>query len=423
MNKGNPAYQRIFAERCICPEPFLLTVVHTTGDVSVCCTGRLQEEYKYVGNIFQQSLREIWNGEKLRRFRALVYAGEYHKACKPFCPQLVALRKGEVPPWYSYLCDAEVHAHVARGDTTLSTPFRAVSIATDSSCNLVCRMCRVDPAFHATAVERQATRRTFEQVLLDIDRIRHIELLGSGEVFVIKAAMEFLDDLAKRDVGHLTLRLVTNALPITEKKWERVRRVKAREKRVNVSIDAARAGTYESIRVGGRWEQLCERMEFLAGERAKGEIDHLQLSYVVMRRNLDEMVPFIELAKRWRCDRIEFQRAFGVFWGLDNFFESGEPAALAKLARVLEHPAFRDDSLSIDVSSFDAYRGYRQTLGGWRGFAPRAAAMVAEQLTIKLAAELRRRSPLAFRLARTAFYRGRGKPVPEEPERSPEPHV
>lgn len=54
-------------EKKVCPMPFYQMVIHSDGKVSPCCV-----DYKKgvcVGDITQNSLKEIWNGDKYRKLR------------------------------------------------------------------------------------------------------------------------------------------------------------------------------------------------------------------------------------------------------------------------------------------------------------------------------------------------------------------
>ena len=68
--------------KSICPLPFYMTSIGANGDVTVCCI-----DWSFsskVGNIKEQSLSEIWNGEPLRKFQRLMLAGRSHEyaSCK-----------------------------------------------------------------------------------------------------------------------------------------------------------------------------------------------------------------------------------------------------------------------------------------------------------------------------------------------------
>lgn len=66
----------------VCAFPFYTTVVHSSGDVSVC--GVDWEKKTVVGNIFKQSLKEIWNGDELHAFQRMHIERRRHEnaACK-----------------------------------------------------------------------------------------------------------------------------------------------------------------------------------------------------------------------------------------------------------------------------------------------------------------------------------------------------
>jgi len=76
---------------------------------------------------------------------------------------------------------------------------------------------------------------------------------------------------------------------------------------LRVSIDAATKETYESIRIGAKFEQVIENIKRFNYFRRKIEQNRrppLHLLYVLMRRNIEELPQFIELAKELEADSI-----------------------------------------------------------------------------------------------------------------------
>lgn len=57
-------------QETICNWPWEAVVINSNGSVSVCCS--VEDEKYDFGNIFQQSLREIWNNEKYRLARRYI---------------------------------------------------------------------------------------------------------------------------------------------------------------------------------------------------------------------------------------------------------------------------------------------------------------------------------------------------------------
>jgi radical SAM protein with 4Fe4S-binding SPASM domain len=69
------------AERMDCYWPKSMTYVTVDGDVTPCCNYYDSRELK-LGNVYEQSGAEIWNGEAYRAFRRKLLAGELPSKCK-----------------------------------------------------------------------------------------------------------------------------------------------------------------------------------------------------------------------------------------------------------------------------------------------------------------------------------------------------
>jgi radical SAM protein with 4Fe4S-binding SPASM domain len=68
--------------REVCPLPFYQPAVHADGTVSMCCVD--WNKKTAVGNIFEQSLSEIWHGDKVRAFQTMHIERRSHEneACR-----------------------------------------------------------------------------------------------------------------------------------------------------------------------------------------------------------------------------------------------------------------------------------------------------------------------------------------------------
>jgi len=70
-------------QRRVCPEPFSRLAVNFDGQVSVCCV-----DWSYgtiVGDLRHENLADVWNGERLKRFRISHLTG--NRASIPACAQ------------------------------------------------------------------------------------------------------------------------------------------------------------------------------------------------------------------------------------------------------------------------------------------------------------------------------------------------
>lgn len=62
-----------------CPLPWVSMVIKWNGDVIPCCSHRFEEQYgdekaksHALGNVYQKSIKEIWNSEQYQQIRAMV---------------------------------------------------------------------------------------------------------------------------------------------------------------------------------------------------------------------------------------------------------------------------------------------------------------------------------------------------------------
>jgi wyosine [tRNA(Phe)-imidazoG37] synthetase (radical SAM superfamily) len=77
---------------------------------------------------------------------------------------------------------------------------------------------------------------------------------------------------------------------------------------LSVSIDAARADTYERLRRPAKWSILMKNLELMADMRRSGSIRRFQVNFVVQEENYREIPEFVELGTRMGVDGIWFQR-------------------------------------------------------------------------------------------------------------------
>ena len=64
--KNKPYFEH---KKDVCPFPFYTLVIHSDLKVSVCCVDWSKQAV--IGNLREQTLSEIWHGEKLREFQML----------------------------------------------------------------------------------------------------------------------------------------------------------------------------------------------------------------------------------------------------------------------------------------------------------------------------------------------------------------
>lgn len=89
---------------------------------------------------------------------------------------------------------------------------------------------------------------------------------------------------------------------------------------MRISIDGASKKTYEKNRLGGTWERLQKNLKYLCNlkQNGKAHIDWIGLNFVIQDNNYQEIPMFVNMAKKFNMDAVEFQRLGN--WG--TFSES-----------------------------------------------------------------------------------------------------
>jgi MoaA/NifB/PqqE/SkfB family radical SAM enzyme len=256
------------------------------GQVRACC----QNDYHLLGNVTERPLLDIWRGEKARELREAMARQDLDLGCD-FCewqvakgrPDLAFARwfdqfpvESDEPPWPQQL-----------------------ELAVSNTCNLQCVMCDGEWSSSIRSqreglppLPKAYDDAFFEGLVPFLPHLRRVKFLG-GEPFLAAETLRVMDllvDQGLRTECHVT----TNGT-----QWSpRVERILDRlPVGVSVSIDAATAATYESIRVGSSWDTLMANLDRFQ-ERADAKGTYLGLTFCLMVANWHEFFDFCLLADR-----------------------------------------------------------------------------------------------------------------------------
>jgi len=85
----NPKYQRIIEHSGYCIRPWYHMTIQWNGDVAPCCYDA--DCHINLGNVFEQNLKTVWNGKKIKNFRKIMkkqFEGEKIISLCQQCPEL-----------------------------------------------------------------------------------------------------------------------------------------------------------------------------------------------------------------------------------------------------------------------------------------------------------------------------------------------
>jgi len=176
----------------------------------------------------------------------------------------------------------------AAGSTRAADSPTQMWLEVSARCNLRCQMCAIN---YDSRYRPKGTRPPFFEPEL-FARLRPIfpsllraYLFGLGEPTLNPHLIDYIRELSAAGVE---VAFNTNATLIDEAKAEEIAR--AGPKRVTVSIDGARAETYEAIRVGATFERVMRGIRALIA--AGVEVD---FSMVAMQSNVDDVPRLVDL--------------------------------------------------------------------------------------------------------------------------------
>lgn len=301
------------SDKLFCSKPFeWFEISRSTeeGQAFLCCPSWLD---KPVGNLLRQSVAETWNSPEAADVRRSILDGSFEYCNAARCPYLQT-RSGPVQP-VSAVSDPLMRKAIDEQLTIL--PWGPVNVIAsyDRSCNLSCPSCRTRLIMENDQEDRILT---IQGKLNDeaLKEARVLYITGSGDPFGSPYFRKWLQTMKRSDMPRLeTIHLHTNGLLWTRRVWETIPpEIRALVRWADISIDAATPATYAVNRRGGEFGRLLENLAFISSElRPAGPLEWLGMSMVVQENNFAEMIPFIEMGKRFRVDTVYFHQL--VNWG------------------------------------------------------------------------------------------------------------
>jgi len=326
-------------KRVRCIYPFYRMNVYEKTELKPCCDAWFKNP---LGDLLDSDVDDNWNNDAFQKVRAEMYeGGNPEKYCRmETCP---ILKSGE---WYDLdenklNVDDKIIDEVREGKTELDNGPHFIELCNDFKCNYKCVMCSSwqrgeGPGGDAAEIIKKLESR--------FDKVHHIVMLSSGEVFARPKLLDYLENLDATKYPNLRFSFITNGSLVTEKRWAQLSHLNIYS--MNISLDAARADTYAEVRVNGKWDKILDQIRYLIERRDAGDFELFFLNMTVMRQNHDQLVEFAHLARELKVDSIYYQ------W-LHSYpeFSIADPAdwkALQLMEDQLADPVMNDERIDND---------------------------------------------------------------------------
>lgn len=186
------------------------------------------------------------------------------------------------------------------GRTILESGPRILTIESTSICNLRCVMC--PHAIDAVQRPKHMPASIADKLSSALATASEAQLHGIGEPLSSPAFWRALENPAIDP--DCCLNVNTNLTLLNERKLALLLDVKA-ELKINVSIDAATERTYARIR-GAELGEVTDNVARLIAARGARRRPIVYINMTLMRENIEEAVPFVEMAHRLGVDGVFF---------------------------------------------------------------------------------------------------------------------
>jgi MoaA/NifB/PqqE/SkfB family radical SAM enzyme len=282
LDAGRDFSDKVFYSACYAPTTSMY--FDQMGDVRACCqnTGGL------LGNIREQSIREVWESAGADRLRDALAARDFSVGCG-FCKWQAD--EGGSSPFARGFDRFEVRSQHP-------TWPRQMEFSMTNSCNLQCVMCNGDWSSSIRAHREQRPPLPtvyhdafFEELAEFLPHLERAVFLG-GEPFLGKEplrVMEMLTEIAPT----VPVSVTTNAT-----QWSpRIEQICDRLPiSFVVSLDGITKDTYESIRVGADFDEVMGNIDrFIAIAHKKGT--EVSIAHCLMRPNWHEFIDLLLFAE------------------------------------------------------------------------------------------------------------------------------
>lgn len=285
-----------------CHVPWQQMVIDATGIVTPCCYwSGYGNDNPPMGNLNDESLLSIWNGEQYRRLRKYMAVGDLEKAG---CADCLAVKQRmdlalRVSPYLSEK-DESPYAHnikilkqeIADGAENLIANPSVISYTPSHKCNLDCGHCYQETTRNLEIMRVESG----DEVIAMMPFLDQL-IAGGGEPLVLPIWRKLIGSFDSSANPHLSFAMTTNASILTNE--IKIGLPKFRRLEINISIDGTN-GVYEFVRKGGVWSTVTQNIEILRTIVSAKENSTIGFSCCVMKSTVLDLPNIIEFASKSR---------------------------------------------------------------------------------------------------------------------------
>lgn len=171
---------------------------------------------------------------------------------------------------------------------------KEIEVEVTTRCHLKCILCEHTYWKDESYRKRDLSFDDFVKICNQFLKLRFINVTGEGTCFLNKDFMKILEYLSNRGVYTL---FVESFDLFDEPLIRKV--VELGVERIEVSVDAAKKGTYEKIKIGAKWDVMVNNLKILREVKKEfgSPFPYVFFRYVITTLNINEMEDFLDFVK------------------------------------------------------------------------------------------------------------------------------
>lgn len=349
----------------VCHAPYVNLNFEQTGDVRACCYN-----FKHVlGKWPEQSIREIWQGQKLEALRGYISENNLGGGCIE-CGNMIQAGnyQGVRARYYDEFATNSLSDKVSAITRKFTGGFaypKVMEFELSNECNLECIMCN---GSFSSSIRKNREKlppiiSPYNEKFVDeleefIPHLTDAKFLG-GEPFMIEIYLSIWERILKIKPS-IRMHITTNGTFLNNRIKNLLEGLNAG---IILSIDSVEKETYKRIRVNGNYDKVMENLEYFLDytKRKKTFISMAACPITTNWRELPQMLEFC-LAKGIA---LYFNVVFTPF---DLSLRELGIKELEEVIAFLESyplPEIKGNPQSPRNLSISAYHDFVQTLKGW----------------------------------------------------------
>lgn len=260
-----------------CPRPYEHLYITNNGNATCCSWVRFP-----LGNIVEDGIKEIWNGEKAKKLRESIEDGSFKYCDAVSCP---LLNNNSLPEITKEELDKNVNYILKEYPTEFN-------LAYDFVCNHACPSCRSD-IFKPTKEYKERIKKIDEDLLTYLNKAKLIMASGNGDFFSSKSMIKLLSKINPENPKCI-IKIETNGA-LVEKNWKSLKHLENYNIQIVVTPNSYEKEAYKELAGGiDNLEKTLSGIKFLSKLRLENKIKELKITMVVQSVNFREIPAFIK---------------------------------------------------------------------------------------------------------------------------------